>query len=935
MTFDQIMNAEEFVLNDEQKKVVDSTINTVVSAGAGAGKTAVLSWRFLKLVMEKGARPDEILTLTFTKKAASEMRERIYKRLLQAKDSLGEGFLESFSQATISTLDSFCLQIVRGDCISYGLPRDISNLSEDDLSSLVERLSFRFLADPANRDVRDAIAALLLPSELMDKFFMLIAQSVSLCGDYDASRVYASFLANAKAMYQSQLDDLVNMLDHFGEMRLTPGLRMQYSRIRKNVEDQCVGEKDYFFLTGIRDEAIKDYVNNGIAKILNKDGGFMTLQNLAKGDAGEVPKLQIAVERFAKMLNAEKRRLGSLSFNDISDLSVSILKNNLKLREVYKKRYKFIMIDEFQDNNSKQRDLLFLLAEKLSLQGISGHVPTVEELEPEKLFFVGDEKQSIYKFRGAEVSVFRALQDEIGKTGNALSLSMNYRSQPKLIDHFNKVFAKVLADGSHDYDARFAPIAAGRKPNGTDTRIIFAAYNKDKALPDGIDDFNMLEAEAIGNYCVDILTTDDYLVDGRRPRPEEIAILFGTASNQMNIEKALKRRNLSYQITETRSLMLDAVASDFYNYINCILYPEDRRSMVALYKSPFCGMCEQSIHNVLFEDKAVVSVDAKRYEAFQELFAELQSSAFRMTLAQLLETLYIQGGYKAYLEHSRDSHSFIEHYEYLYSYALKYDSEGRGMTDFAKFLRDNLGSSEKLPEATVLHRQRSGIQVMTVHKSKGLEFKVVIYCGIGGKTRSDSANYVFKYSGDLIATEQKRILKVLEEDKAQKELAEKRRLMYVALTRAQEHLILIGGFKMVSGCIPSSGDVFMWYKDAVGASFENFTCKDPDVIVEDVGNPGFRTMPGSRDNVIEKVSEAVFESHPDRISVTDLKHYDGTFVPAKALPTYDADAIVVAKGLQDKFGTLCHYVLEVLMRDGSYDSVECNITDSERDNQIL
>ncbi len=127
----------------------------------------------------------------------------------------------------------------------------------------------------------------------------------------------------------------------------------------------------------------------------------------------------------------------------------------------------------------------------------------------------------------------------------------------------------------------------------------------------------------------------------------------------------------------------------------------------------------------------------------------------------------------------------------------------------------------------------------------------------------------------------------------------------------------------------------MWYKDAVGASFENFTCKDPDVIVEGAGDPGFRTMPGSRDDVIEKVSDAVFESHPDRISVTDLKHYDGTFVPAKALPTYDADAIVVAKGLQDKFGTLCHYVLEVLMRDGSYDSVECNLTDSERDNQIL
>lgn len=150
MTFEQIMEHEGFLPNPEQRKVIESTVNTVVSAGAGAGKTAVLSWRFLRLVMEEGVKPEEILTLTFTKKAANEMRERIYSRLMKARGSLPPDTLKSFSRATISTLDSFFAQIVRSDSISYGLPRDISVMSDDELEDLCDSLSMRFLSSPEN-----------------------------------------------------------------------------------------------------------------------------------------------------------------------------------------------------------------------------------------------------------------------------------------------------------------------------------------------------------------------------------------------------------------------------------------------------------------------------------------------------------------------------------------------------------------------------------------------------------------------------------------------------------------------------------------------------------------------------------------------------------------------------------------------------------------
>ena len=179
MTFAQIMKKEEFIPNDEQNSVIGTTGNTVVSAGAGAGKTAVLSWRFLRLVMEENVKPEQILTLTFTKKAASEMRSRIYRRLVKAKDSLPPDTLDSFSRASISTLDSFCSKIVRSDVTRFGLPRDVVNLSDEDLEILSERLAVNFLENPENSEEAKALSQLLMPADLMKSFFSAIARRCS------------------------------------------------------------------------------------------------------------------------------------------------------------------------------------------------------------------------------------------------------------------------------------------------------------------------------------------------------------------------------------------------------------------------------------------------------------------------------------------------------------------------------------------------------------------------------------------------------------------------------------------------------------------------------------------------------------------------------------------------------------------------------------
>lgn len=929
MTFEQIMEKEGFVPNDEQRPVIESNVNTVVSAGAGAGKTAVLSWRFLRLVMECSMKPEQILTLTFTKKAASEMRERIYKRLLEARESLSPDTFESFSRASISTLDSFCAQIVRSDCISYGLPRDIAVLSEEDMDDLAQRLATQFLDDSDNRKEKELISSLFMPSDVMGRFFSIIAVNTSLTGDYDAERVTRSFMEHVRDIYEERLQHIGELLDELGSLELRGMFAEQYERIRNCYDHRSFTESDYFRLTGVRDEQVKEIVGQ-LKPLMGKDSGFVTLQDLANGK-GEVSLLQRTVEKYSTMLNAEKRRQGTLSFKDMSELAVCILRDNLQLRNVFKKRFKQIMVDEFQDNNMNQRDLVFLLAEKEELQGTAGRIPQIEELDGSKLFFVGDEKQSIYRFRGADVSVFRRLQTEMALNGKTLELGTNYRSQSKLIDHFNLVFEKVLESEGRSFEAHFSPMKAGRKPDRTKSRIIFGVYDRDAIEDDELKD-GVLEAEAIGDYCNRILHKDDFLVDGKRPEASDIAILFGTSSNQMNIEKALKRRGIGYQIAETRSLMLDAVSSDFYGFINCLLYPEDKRSYVALLKSPFCGLCEKSIENVLSE-REVLEIDRVRYDAFDRFFKSVKEVAFRFTISQLLEKLYIEGGYKAYLSQDQDRLSFTEHYDYLYCYAVRYDAEGRSLADYARFLRDNLGVSEKLPEANMLHAEKSGVQIMTVHKSKGLDFKVVIYAGIGNKGSNDKSTYVFNYRGDLVASETLGIQKILEQDRREREEAETRRLMYVAMTRAKDHLIVVGGYKN-----RAMSNVFSWYLDAIGGNLSSLTCSMNGVEMEELGKTQRQPKMASGSEKLPKPKSdfTEFETQVARVGVTALEGYENendSLNSGVPLPNFEVDAIIRQSDLNDRFGTLCHKALELLVKNGNMDELQSDLFNNEKDNE--
>ena len=254
------------------------------------------------------------------------------------------------------------------------------------------------------------------------------------------------------------------------------------------------------------------------------------------------------------------------------------------------------------------------------------------------------------------------------------------------------------------------------------------------------------------------------------------------------------------------------------------------------------------------DGKEVLPVDSERFEAFSSFLSSVQSEAFRLTIPSLLEKLYIDGGYMGYLASREDRKSFVEHYDYLYSYAISFQESGLGLADFVSFLRNMLGTSDRLPDVSILRREVSGVQLMTIHKSKGLEFPVVIIAGMGRRLMNDSVkDYVFEYNGKLIATSEDCFQKILQEDEKAKEEAEAKRVLYVGMTRAEDHLILIGGYKEKQD--RSKGDdinqekgrpnpedlrfekIFTWYKEAIGADVLALTAEEKNVVLEDVTGP--------------------------------------------------------------------------------------------------
>lgn len=856
-------------LDDAQKHAVKIDVNSVVSAGAGSGKTTVLAQRFSDLLArDKDCRVEQILTLTFTNKATVEMNDRIYKQLKKQCPEKAKDFYK----ANIKTLDSYCAQVAKLGCNNYGISPDFSQ-DDESINAKTKSLALQFLLKNRNKEVfaklrgkknYEAVATELFAS-FVNKYTTIVKPfdwDLYLRKQYEIVAAQWTKSCNSISVIINQILKVLNLIGNTKPSKYEQELRANIASYMMlacpdlNFEQSESKERSDFLNcvysimkvrkpggTGHTYDEVKA-IHAEMAEHLNN---LYAIENYIYG-IQFVEALIPYLDEFKKSVDDYKRKAGLLTFNDVSSLALDILENYPELRQVEKEKYKYIMIDEFQDNNEMQKKLLFMLSEKLNLHDKG--IPEVKDLVEDKLFFVGDEKQSIYRFRGAEVSVFRSLAQDFYE--GFLELQVNYRSHPALIAAFNSMFGGYLyppskedaknpalngvfysqASDSQDdilnrvpsYEAIYRKVKisesageevvksmtetqTGKLPEIYNPRVTVAILDK-QSCPENSENFldaDMSEAVWVTNKIAELIN-EGY-------SENDIAILFRTLTVQPCYEKLLLKKGISYKTEDVKKFFADGPVNDIISYLTLIAFTTDTFAFANVLHSSFVNLSFTEIEMImavfdtsrnLFMQNAEGILNSESLERFnyaKQIYLKAIEISQNKSLAELVSFLWYETGYRFETLLSQRKFMYNNAYDRLFELARKADVDNLGLAEFLDCV--SAYKDEKLDGISIPFEYADGVNLLTIHKSKGLEYPVVFIVGCGHETLRDNNAEMLFYSEDYGITVNTPPSPATQEKKnffyeEQKELAlnmraaELRRLAYVAITRAEKKVYISG-----------------------------------------------------------------------------------------------------------------------------------------------
>ena len=882
-------------LDDRQRAVCCTTKNSVVAAGAGSGKTQVLATRFAWLVMSCNIPASKILTLTFTKKAAGEMYERIYDTLSllaenentpEPEKSRAKKALENFGETHIQTLDSYCDSIVRQAAARYGIRPDFSTGSSDSEKELKDS-ALPFVLKYRNTT---AVKTFSKPGELQNF----------------ADEVFASTLFNYVSIaepdnfftqkFNEQVKEIVNA---FNYLVLKEGTKPLYltkdistlPEIKQQIENilyTTTKKTDYIENTKKIKEELENYIlscesiteneifikyASVLLKIKNLEVILEKVQTLPSvGATTELKKIfkQLnpknkhenensfiyfitSITDFIKNFNAQKelytlldlfhtqvkrakKTSGKLSFRDVQKMALVILKNEYDLREQEYNAYDKIMIDEFQDNNGENKELLFLLS---SLKNTDKPL-TVKDIDKEKLFFVGDEKQSIYKFRGADVAVFNELQkgfkEEYGSE-SVLPMEYNYRSNAALITSFNLLFGTdsgiFKRNTGNDFEAEYLTDTKKynkeiKKPftqealTSENVKVHFCMLDKHliekyKKLPDKNKEEYLDINEQIAYYIAQKIKEIKEATPKEQFKYSDIAILDKSRSKRKFITRWLSNFGIPYSMDQNSTLFESGIIFDIYTFLRLCAYPQDKNAMASYLASPFVGLNENEVEKILsYNSEDLTNLEKElgssweKYNNAKEFYETNKNKVLSQSITQSLDLLWNNTGYRYETLLTEDAFLNSEQFDMLYELARTCDSENKNLAWFVDQLAIQKNSEEKMDasdddldlnvkDVTYPVEKSDAVQILTIHKSKGLQYKhVIIYGCTSPKERPDTSNVFFteRTGVSVQIPETENYFKIATKDLYSKKwLAEFRRILYVAITRAEEDVYIFGNIE--------------------------------------------------------------------------------------------------------------------------------------------
>ena len=855
-------------MNDKELREKALDLNSfIIEAPAGSGKTSLLVDRYLKLLTVVDM-PEEIVAITFTKKAASEMKARILKRIEKTDDSFVKIILNrskekgwdvehNSSRLKIMTIDKFCHQIINQMPMlnKFSDKPNITDTPEKFYEESVKQIlqakehlkDIKVIFEHYDNEYEKIYRSLVAMMSFRDQWKSIchsicqksLAQIINEVDTYLDRFIEPIYQKLKATLSQSHLNDLIAVLQYLEDVAPEKSISLKgKSHFSFDKEEVVLWQKisqilfteantrrqGYTAAQGFRNDAEGTIYKDKCKNIPNVDF-LVAIKDIPLSiDETYAVKLKAIANillHCEKQLSQLFKKTNTLDFIEMLEIANEALGNHqltsdLLLSLDYKISH--LLIDEFQDTSRSHFNFLKKI--------VDGWTPKSQKT----IFCVGDPMQSIYKFREADVSIFIETKEFGFNTIplEIIKLQDNWRSSPLIVDAINQIFKKILPkeDSIHEGAISYKPfISATQNDALKESEFKFHAL----LFEEDLEDIDIQEAK----YVCELIDT--------LPKTENIAILTrsrGHLSSLINYMRRFKP-NLSFNAVEINTLDQHQSIQDILSLSYAILDLNDRIHWLAVLRAPWCGMTLNDLA-ILFEDDHTstvweiiqdknkineISLDGKnRIQRLVNILDEGFKYKSKIHIRRLVESLWIELGGESCLYHASDMIDIDKFFDILQaaSSAIAIDF------DLVEYhISKTYLSHHSSPDAH--------IQFFTVHKAKGLEFETVIIPSLNSATRASekkmlvSDQYKKNYQVIDVAAfsepynESTHLYQLIDRVEKTKEKNELKRLLYVALTRAKKNLHLIASMKSKKTLTPESNSFLSLVWDIFENEFKDKT----------------------------------------------------------------------------------------------------------------
>lgn len=816
-----------------------------VSAGAGAGKTWVLTERYTAMLAGRPlvkppheleaaeaarpagdpSRPAQIVAITFTKEAAGEMKARIRDRLSQWKAEAPTdqqrdiGLLkEEVERATITTIHGYCSELLREYPVEAGLDPHFAVLEDSEARFLLDE-SIREALDAGLAREDDAVIRLITEYgytplvEHLTRFYPTVREHTEDFQHMGAETVQK--LSALQAQLPERVDRLETYLQHIGALDLSARDTSKGSAKKAHEVQQALPvilqdlqewrANNWAFRPeiierinqlqngwGVLIKELKEIVNP-MKALLQELQGYIVPDGLLTA----VQDVCFALSDIHTLYSARKATAQALDFTDLQNLAVRLLAHPA-VQKRQAARLRFLMVDEFQDTNPVQKKLLDALT--------AGN----DDL---RLFVVGDAKQSIYRFRGADLEVFLQTQDQVRQSGGEhLSLAHNFRTQSPIISFVNRLFARLMPEQENGprYATQYEPMVPTRDASHPQPMVELLHLQPLEDAASG----KLREAKTIAARIQQLVENEELIPSGdgtlRRVQYRDITLLFSAMTHVSVYEHALQAAGIPYYIIGSRHFFRRQEVIDLALLLQAVVEGRDIIPLIGALRSPLFGVSDEAFFHL--GKKGLLLADWTRTTNWEQIAPDDQTKLLRAqsflhqwrrektykSAGDLLTAILEQTGYEQTLLLTFGGTQKAGNVRKLLDLTYDQPAERQAVLPFLDYLRRMIEESIDEEDAQVESDNADVVKIMTVHKSKGLEFPVVILPD-AARQFNTSGDGKFHYDPDIglavLFTENEPwndfgftpALKELDKQKAKEE---ERRKLYVAMTRARDYLLL-------------------------------------------------------------------------------------------------------------------------------------------------